>query len=542
MIDVPIEEQNRVKILRSKLKSLQARRMPWEQNWQNIVNYVAPDRGDFSSITRKGRITTRLVYDGTAPWANEQFASGLISFLTSPTERWFSLETLDPNDMKSRRMRQHLEDTTNVLYDGVFNAPRSDFNSQNHELFMDLGAFGTSPMLIEDPPGDVLKYRTFSLNNCWIAENDRGRVDTLYRRFNMTGRHLINNYKEKLSPQFIKNIEKDPYKEFEIFHFTEPNDRFLQESPLAINKPWSSIFVLFEQEENRILEESGFDEFPYVVPRWKRSPEEWYGRSPAMNALPDIMMINEVMKTTIKAAQLQVAPPLQVPDEGFLGPLRFSQWGVNFYRAGSQDRIEKLPVEARADIGLDFIQNRIEQILRTFFVDLTRMTPSKVEKTRAEVLIQQEDKMRNISPMTGRLQLEYLTPLIQRTYNIQLRRGNIESPPTGLDVPIRIKYISPVQRAQKSSQINNVTRWMETFIPLLDIKPETGDRFNTDEYVKWSHDLLDAPEKILFSDEEVQQIRESRNKQQQLAQINDQANLASQTGVNAAKAQNLLNQ
>jgi len=531
--------EDKLVILKSKLKSLKARRAPWEDNWQNVSNYVNPNRGDFSATISKGGSRTRLIYDGTAPWALDQFASGLSGFLTSATERWFDLKTADPELMTNPAVRSWLEESTNIMYDSVFNSADTDFTSQNHELYLDLGSFGTAVMLIEDPPGAPQKFRTFHLNNCYLAENARGMVDTLYRRYTQTGRQLLDLYSDKLTTAIKDKITKNPYADYEVWHIVEPNDRFLKDSILAINKPWSSIFVMFEPS-GIILEESGFDEFPYVVPRWKRTAEEWYGRSPAMNAMPDIMMLNSMMKTVIKAAQLGTAPPMQGPDDGFMAPLRLGPFGMNYYRAGSTDRIEPIKFNPRADIGLDLVRDRTEKVLKNFFVDLTRAAQSNVEKTRAEVLIEQEDKMRNIAPMAGRLEVEHLTRTIRRTFNIQLRRGTIAPPPVALTSGLSIIYSSPVKRAQKATQLASVSRWLETVIPLLDIKPELIDFFDGDEYLKWSHGLLDAPEKVLRSNIDVEQLRADRAEQQQSQQQQEQLNTASQTGVNAAKASELL--
>ena len=75
-----------------------------------------------------------------------------------------------------------------------------------------------------------------------------------------------------------------------------------------------------------------------------KASNEIYGRSPAMTALPDVKMLNEMSKTTIKAAQKQVDPPLLVPDDGFLLPVRTVPGGLNFYRSGTRDRIEPLNI------------------------------------------------------------------------------------------------------------------------------------------------------------------------------------------------------
>ena len=136
------------------------------------------------------------------------------------------------------------------------------------------------------------------------------------------------------------------------------------------------------------------------------------------------------------------------------------------------------------------------------------------------------------------MQVEFLTPMLQRVYNIARKRGMIDAPPTG--DAMKIRYISQANRAQRQIKLQNALQWMETFVPLLELKPEAGDRFNADEYVKWSHDLLDAPEALLHSEDEVQATRDQRAQQQQQQQQLEGGQMASEIGVNAAKATDLL--
>ena len=109
------------------------------------------------------------------------------------------------------------------------------------------------------------------------------------------------------------------------------------------NMDWVSCHV--HEKTGTLLNESGFKEFPYVVPRYlKTSSNEIYGRSPAMNALPDTKMLNTMSKVSIKAAQKQIDPPLMVPDDGFILPIRTVPGGLNFYRSGTRERIEPLQI------------------------------------------------------------------------------------------------------------------------------------------------------------------------------------------------------
>ena len=75
------------------------------------------------------------------------------------------------------------DEVTTILYERVFNLPISNFNSQAHELYLDLGSFGTGVMMVQDLPGQAITFRTFHLADCYIQENDKGFVDTLYRKY-----------------------------------------------------------------------------------------------------------------------------------------------------------------------------------------------------------------------------------------------------------------------------------------------------------------------------------------------------------------------
>jgi len=308
-------------------------------------------------------------------------------------------------------------------------------------------------------------------------------------------------------------VMKDPHKEFTCIHAVEPRDGFNPNSKLARDMPWMSAYIL--EEEKIILDISGFNEFPFMAPRWTKTAGEVYGRSPAMTSLPDIKMVNEMSKTVIKAAQKATDPPLMVPDDGFMLPLRTIPGGLNYYRAGTQDVVKPLMDGVRPDIGLDFIESRRQHILKTFHVDWMQMREGPA-MTATEVLQRQEERMRLMGPMVGRLQFELLGPMIDRVFAIMNRRKMLPTAPQELQgKTLRIDYVSPVARAQKTQQLFSFTRLIETMTPLAQIKPDIFDNLNADGTVRWAHKLLDAPSETLHSEEEVAKSRQARAQQQQ---------------------------
>src|SRR4051812_14357990 len=103
-----------LKELISRYGQLTTRRAVWEPDWQTLRDYVNPLASDVTRRTSEGvRLTTNM-YDGTAPWALEQLASGLCSFLTSPTERWFNIGVEDYDYLQDDEALTWLERVSDI--------------------------------------------------------------------------------------------------------------------------------------------------------------------------------------------------------------------------------------------------------------------------------------------------------------------------------------------------------------------------------------------------------------------------------------------
>ena len=495
-----------------RLEQLKSFRAPWEQLWQDCTDYVNPRRGDFQHTKSRGsNARFDKVFDSTAPLSNEQLASGLHGHLTNVSERWFHLRL--PGDQTSEGTHAFLQTAVEMMFDRCFNISESNFITSVHELYLDLGAYGTAVIFVEDKPGKPIGFRSYHLADCYVAGNHEGVVDTVYREYKHSARQLMQLYSEVL-PEKIKEIaDKQPFQEFTCVHAVEPRADLNYDKKDKNNMPFKSCYVLVE--EQLMLKEGGFQEFPYMVPRWSKTAGEVYGRSPAMVCMPDIKMINEMMKTTIRAAQKATDPPLLVPDDGFMMPLRTVPGGLNYYRSGTPDKVEPLIGGERPDVGLDFIESRREHVKKAFHVDWLQMAQGP-QMTATEVIQRQEEKMRLMGPMVGRLQSEFLGPMISRVFALMLRRRELPAVPQELQgVDLQIDYVSPVSRAQKSQSVFNFARFMEQMLPLANVKPEIFDNINADATFRWAHKTLDAPVETLTTADEVKKQREAKQQQMQ---------------------------
>jgi|TARA_R100000789_G_scaffold811_1_gene2934 hypothetical protein len=517
---------NKAKELLDRYGKLKVMRGTWESHWQEIGDYVLPRRADVTKKQAKGSKRTELVYDGTAIHAAELLASSLHGMLTNAASPWFSLQFKDPMLQGDDAINEWLEECTRQMYQ-AFN--RSNFQQEIHEMYLDLIAFGTGCMFVERSDQEQLRFSTRHISEIFIQENERGVVDTVFRKFKMSARAAFNMF--GAATQEIKKIsEENPYQELEFLHCVMPRDKRDVKKIDDVNKPFSSIYLTID---GKMLGEGGFNEFPYVVPRFVKSSVEVYGRSPSMTALPDIKMLNKMSETMIRAAQKTIDPPLLVPDDGFIMPIKTIPGGLNFYRSGSRDRIEPLNIGANFPFGLEYENQRREAIRQAYFVDQLLMAQN-VTMTATEVLQRNEEKMRLLAPVLGRLQSEMLQPLIDRTFSILLRDGILPSPPPTLQgLDIDIEYVSPLARAQRQGDVNAMMRALEIIMPLNQVAPML-DYVDTDNLVKHIAEILGVPSKVIRSDGEVQELRNQRAQQQQAAAQAEAARADAQAAGQAA--------
>ena len=534
-----ISQEQVVHLVKRKGK-LKAQRGTWESNWQELTNLVLPNEADFNTERSRGGKRTTHVYDSTGIHANEMLAAGLHGMLTNPASNWFSLRIKDDqnNLADSSEAKQWLEDTTNVILSEIA-APSVAFSSHIHEYYLSLCSIGTACIFIGDPVNrEGVSFRAIHIEEIFIAENADGIIDTVFRTFEMTVRQIVQKWGEKsLSPRIAKMYEKKDYdKQVQLLHCVYPREDMDKGKKAATMLPVASVYI--DEKDKHVLAEGGFDEMPYMVSRWSKAVGEVFGRSPAMTALPDIKMLQEIMKTTIKAAQKVVDPPLLVPDDGVLGPVRTIPGGLNYYRASSGARIE--PLQTGANIGLSYeMMNDLRERIRTmFFLDQLQFQGAP-RMTATEVVERTERTLRLLGPTLGRLQSEFLGPMIERIYGVLSRAERLPEPPESIaEQELKIEYVSPLARAQRQSETQGIMRTLEFIGPIAGMDPQAAQVVKGADTVRHIAELNGVPPMLLKSDEELlaeaKAQQEAQAAQQQMMQGAEVMDMM-QKGANVAK-------
>lgn len=497
--------------LAKRLSKLEDERGQWEHHWQELATYILPRKADINVERTAGDKRMELVFDTTAIHASEILAASLHGMLTNPFSPWFDLRFRDEAMNQDDEAKEYLEEVTDLLHKAF---QRSNFNEQIHELYYDLVVFGTGVCFVEEDEDFDIRFSTRHMKECFLVEDHKGRVDTVYRKFKQSLRALADQFgEENIGDKWQIKLEKDPHEEVTVVHVVMPRTDRDADKIDAKNMPFASVY--FDPDQKIILGESGFREMPYLTPRFlKSSFEKGYGRSPSMTALPDVKMINRMSEVTIKSAQKQTAPPLMVPDDGFILPVRTKPGGLNFYRSGSRDRIEPLQIGANNPLGLNLEEQRRQAIRAAYYVDQLIMGTGP-QMTATEVVSRTETKMRLLGPVLGRATAELIQPCINRVFALMVRRGAFPQPPEILgDMDIEIEYVSPLARAQRQDDMQAILRMFEILSPAASIDPSVFDHIDFDGLVRHLLGVLHVPARVSQGEAEVIAKREERAEQQ----------------------------
>ena len=523
------EFKSLAKQLKDNLSRLMEKRSNWESHWQEVADLMLPRKAEITRQRARGDKRNVAIFDATAVHALELLAASLHGMLTSSANRWFSLRFKETGLNESDEAKEWLEDATKRMYDVI---AKSNFQQEIFECYHDLIAFGTSCLMIEEDQEDVLNFSARHIKEVYIQENKKGYVDTLYRRFKMSAQATTEKFGiENVSKEIINILKKAPFDDIDLVHVIRPRYDFDPQKQDKPNMPFQSIY--FEYGTGHIISIGGFKENPYVIPRYLKSSTEQYGRSPGMNALPDVKVLNKMVEHSLKAAAKQIDPPLLIPDDGMLAPIRMSPGSINYYRSGSRDRIEPLNINANTAVTLNTENQRRDAINKMFHIDQLVVTENR-NMTATEVLQRQEEKMRILGPVLGRLQSELLSPLVTRVFNIMLRNQLfMPSPDILQQQELNIEYVSPMALAQRGQELQSLMKGLELFGSLAQTMP-VMDYIDENGLVKNIIDILGLPAKVIKSDAEVEQIRADRAEQEAQQMEMQQQMAETQMAKNAA--------
>ncbi len=497
----------RLRDAREAVDFLERQRSPWDEAWRDIAAYVLPRRGRMhgrdplrapADDTRGGR-----VIDATATRAVRILAAGMQGGLTSPARPWFRLRLADGADAESGPARRWLDAVEQRLYWAL---ARSNFYQASHALYTELAAFGSADLYQEVDPERLTRFAALTCGEFAWACDAAGRVDTVARRMLMTVRQLAERYGEaRLSTGTRRMLRKEPNRHVEVVHLVRPRAVRTPGRDGNLHMPFESLVFEEDGAAGDLLHEGGFEEFPHLTARWDVTGGDVYGRSPGMDVLPDVKMLQEMARSQLLAIHKVVNPPMRVPT-GFKQRLNLIPGAQNYVAPGQPEAVAPL-YQINPDIAA--VTRKIDDVRKAvregFFNDLFLMftADGRSNVTAAEVAERGQEKLLMLGPVIERHQTELLDPLLTRTYGILRRAGALPPNPPELEgLEMRVEYVSALAQAQRMGAAQSIRQ--------LATAPGVLDKVDFEQAVDELAAIGGVPAKVVRSDAEVLRLRAAR--------------------------------
>lgn len=509
-------------------------RASFVSHWRELSEFIDPRGSRFltSDANRNDRRNSRIV-DPSASLAADTLSSGMMSGITSPARPWFRLATPDPDMMDYGPVKVWLETVQNRMND-MFN--KSNLYQSLPLLYSSLGNYSTGAMAVLEDDDDIIRTVPFPIGSYHLANSARGSVDTCYRKFSMTVRQLVMQFgKDNVSLSVKGMWESGNYEQWvEVMHAVYPNvDRDTGRMD-SKNKPWKSVYYEVGGDSEKLLRESGFDEFPIIAPRWTVNGEDVYGsKCPGMTALGQIKALQLEQKRKSQIIDKVTNPPMVGPSSLKNQRVSLLPGDITYIDQMTQQDGFRPAYQVNPDMSglLADIQDTRQIIDRCYFVDLFRMLQSiNTRSMPVEAVIEmKEEKLLMLGPVLERLNDEALNPLIDRAFSLMARKNMLPPPPEVMQgMPLRIEYISVMAQAQKSIGLSSLTQAVGFIGQLAQVKPEALDKLNIDEAIDSYAEMSGVSPTVILPQEQVDQIRQQRAQQQQQMQAAAMAQAAAQ--------------
>ena len=509
-----MDSQDKAQKLIDRHKKMVAARSNWDDLWQEISEYVLPSRMGFTTKQTKGSYRGERIFDSTALHANSMLAAHMHSSLTSPATPWFTMK-FDNSEMNADdQAMEWLEGCSEKMY-SAFSG--SNFSTQASEMYADLCAFGTGAMFVEAATQEddfKLQFHALHLGSVCISENADGVVDTVYHKRMMSARQAAQRWEDAGSLDRIKDaMERNPDKEFAFLHCVMPNDDYQPDNPIPGPKNRKYISYWIAVEDRAIVEENGYFEMPYLVPRWSKVTGDTYGYGPGILARADIRTINEAKKYELAAWEKSIDPPIMASATGIIGDLHLEASGLTFVRdMNSLAPLTQATQWQAVQIKSNELHDNIKSI---YLIDQLQMGPQKHNTTATEIEIRYSLMNRVLGPTMGRLQQEFLNPLIERVFGIMYRSGQfIEQPETIGEGDIDIEYQGPLARNQRYEDAQAIERLFGVAAQWAQMNPNALDIIDINGAMRILAERYGVPNRALVGEAEVEQALQQRAQHQ----------------------------
>ncbi len=483
-MDDRLQDDTLVKRELAELERMKGERAPYEGEYREIEERLGLT--GFNKAPAGSRRNTRN-FDSSARRGQRRFAAAMSDITVPEARQYIEVSFADKDLNKLPEVRRWCEYAGDRIYEIRYRA-QAMFGVAAAEDFGQLGSYGTAPLLTEVKPGVGLYYKALPFAECYIDTDYSGMVDTVRRCFTRTARQLEQHFgRDQLSPKMLEALAKDkPNTEFEILSTVMPNAEIEPGRLDYRGKPVASLAIAID--EKVMMRRAGYFNMPITVSRHTTSAGEKYGRSPAMDVLPNINLANSQAQTITRAGHKATDPALAFFSDDGINRLVTKPGGSNPGLVNEEGKllVAAMPGGGQLPVGMELLESE-RAIIDDGFLGMyfKLLTDERVQRSATAVLEIAGKQGVLVAPYASRYQGEKQNPVTQREFEEALRAGQIAPPPPVVyeaGAQPQIEYDNPLRRMARAQEAAGVARLVEFLAPFEQAQPGViGDVINIEE-------------------------------------------------------------
>jgi len=457
-----------------------ARQQNFRNLWQSVADLMFPQTYGITTQRSPGWELMQNLWDTTAVEELENMTSGLVTNLFPAGQPFFSVVPM--GEIDDYDVKRYLSTATEKTHEEMFN---SNFIEQCSNTVKYWAGFGTGALYSDWTVADGLSYRDYSVGTYQCLENSRGLINTIIVSCPMTARQIVEKFGENSGEAVLKanGVPESCEDVFEVIHIVRPRKEYDESEGVrrADRMPFESLYV--QEKDQIILEEGGFDEFPFVVPRYEVMYREVYGRGRGTMMLPQVRTINRLAKDYLEMSNKWVNSPKEVL-ESFDGEVDVTPGALNYVSEMGSIKAIDMGANGMYPVTKDILEYHRETIRQGFFKNAFEpITPlSGDRRNTTEIIERLKEGMKRLSKPLGRLFTEFVTPLVTRSALLLIRNGVIPPPPEALQgTPLKIELINPLALALRDQQSRGLQMWVTAGANMEQTFPGITDNVDADK-------------------------------------------------------------
>jgi hypothetical protein len=235
---------------------------------------------------------------------------------------------------------------------------------------------------------------------------------------------------------------------------------------------------------------------------------------------------NSIRADYSRLTQRMARPPLKAID-GLQGRINLKPNGITYVRPGEDFGL--IQAAGNTQGIMDDLARLQRSINEAYYVDFFLILTQNIErqKTATEVAGIQGEKAALMSSFYGRLAAEFLEPVLEDLFSVELMSGRVPPPPDSLMEGrdfLRMDMVSPLAQMQKRYlTLGSSQQAIMEIAQLAQMKPDVLDNLNFDQEARDIANAYGLDKRVVYDMADVERMRQARaQQQQQMAQAQQQ--------------------